>query len=707
MHPPVGDDPLQHGDTAGQRQYFAPTAGLEPNMGQPNTSSLSDGATLVSNELTSPHDRFVAAAGVTPSGKVQVHTLALSPAQLSQPGTLQGVQLLRKDGSPIQISNLFLTAGSAGSTQSGGLTGFVPLIGLSAEDGSVFLTKAGEVVWQREEALAEVSSALFVDLPADAQSAEKVDATHEPTSIRDHIQSQFLSLKGQLSIIRSEEKQELARLKATLSDRLAPTRDNNGFRKLLVVLSRAGKMLGLHNGNGHVMWSLAFPQGQAPQQLFLWRSSHDLQKAPQVLALHSSETTSSYSVVDAHTGKEVSSGTVDIAVFQVLELPKPLHDDTAEQHVFLLIGTRAGQQTVQLLPDSPESQAFLKSLPTDIFFWQEDRTTGTLTGFHVDKHSLAVSQLWSNVYSSPGVSMLQLAARDPTEHVYSQAKILGNKSLKIKYLNPSTVFIATGPTPGLLSEDLDSTSIRLTVQIVDTVTGAPIHRQVHKGCRGPVHAQFVENWVAYHYFDVTNHRWEMSVLELYNKAQGNVTITDMVLGRTNNTISSYQPVPIEVLRQSFFFDSGVKYMGVSRTMHGISNKFLLVGTLSDQVFMLDKRMLDPRRPIGAPSADDQLEQLIPYQQVLVMSPLLYATHNKQVAQLSGIATAPANLESTSLMLAYGLDLFFARIQPNRTFDSLPDDFPYAFLVLITLVLTGAVFAFKRIDDKSNIQRRWL
>ena len=52
--------------------------------------------------------------------------------------------------------------------------------------------------------------------------------------------------------------------------------------------------------------------------------------------------------------------------------------------------------------------------------------------------------------------------------------------------------------------------------------------------------------------------------------------------------------------------------------------------------MLDKRMLDPRRPIGPPSKDDQLEQLIPYQQTLVMSPLLYATHAKQVAQLSGV-----------------------------------------------------------------------
>ena len=59
------------------------------------------------------------------------------------------------------------------------------------------------------------------------------------------------------------------------------------------------------------------------------------------------------------------------------------------------------------------------------------------------------------------------------------------------------------------------------------------------------------------------------------------------------------------------------------------------------------------------------------------------------------------------MLAYGLDLFFARIQPNKAFDSLQDDFPYAFLVFITCMLTAAVFAFKRIDDKSNIQRKWL
>lgn len=91
----------------------------------------------------------------------------------------------------------------------------------------------------------------------------------------------------------------------------------------------AGKLLGLHSGDGHVMWSLAFPEGQIPHQMFLWRSSHDLQKAPELLTLHSSEATSFYSVVDAHTGREVSSGTVGFPVSQVMcgtsSLHQPMH----------------------------------------------------------------------------------------------------------------------------------------------------------------------------------------------------------------------------------------------------------------------------------------------------------------------------------------------------------------------------------------------
>ena len=58
--------------------------------------------------------------------------------------------------------------------------------------------------------------------------------------------------------------------------------------------------------------------------------------------------------------------------------------------------------------------------------------------------------------------------------------------------------------------------------------------------------------------------------------------------------------------------------------------------------MLEKKLLEPRRPIGTPSKDDQLEGLIPYQNSLPITRLLYATHNKQVARLAGALATEAH-----------------------------------------------------------------
>ena len=44
----------------------------------------------------------------------------------------------------------------------------------------------------------------------------------------------------------------------------------------------------------------------------------------------------------------------------------------------------------------------------------------------------------------------------------------------------------------------------------------------------------------------------------------------------------------------------------------------------------------------------------------------------QVANLRGIVTAPTLLESTSLVFAYGVDLFFSRVTPSKDFDLLSE-----------------------------------
>ena len=55
--------------------------------------------------------------------------------------------------------------------------------------------------WRREEALAEVSAALFVDLPASAESAAQVDPGRRQTGFMEQIQAQILSLKVYCDIV--------------------------------------------------------------------------------------------------------------------------------------------------------------------------------------------------------------------------------------------------------------------------------------------------------------------------------------------------------------------------------------------------------------------------------------------------------------------------------------------------------------------------
>ena len=156
---------------------------------------LHAGATSVSNELSSAGGKSLAAAGISAGGSIQIYSVSLDSAQINQQIKVKATSLLTKDGTPIQIPILFLAAGSAGSPFGGTRSPSKHVVGLTAADGTMLLTRGEEVVWKREEALAEVSAALFVDLPADAQSGERVDAAHQKTGVMDHIQSQFLSLK--------------------------------------------------------------------------------------------------------------------------------------------------------------------------------------------------------------------------------------------------------------------------------------------------------------------------------------------------------------------------------------------------------------------------------------------------------------------------------------------------------------------------------
>lgn len=78
----------------------------------------------------------------------------------------------------------------------------------------------------------------------------------------------------------------------------------------------------------------------------------------------------------------------------------------------------------------------------------------------------------------------------------------------------------------------------------------------------------------------------------------------------------------------------------------------------------------------------------------------------QVANVKHIVTAPTLLESTSLVLAYGLDLFLTRVAPSGTFDVLSEDFNKVQLVLTIIGLAIAIVVTKPMVQRKRLRERW-
>jgi ER membrane protein complex subunit 1 len=77
-----------------------------------------------------------------------------------------------------------------------------------------------------------------------------------------------------------------------------------------------------------------------------------------------------------------------------------------------------------------------------------------------------------------------------------------------------------------------------------------------------------------------------------------------------------------------------------------------------------------------------------------------------VEALRGIVSIPAKLESTTLVFTYGVDLFYTRLAPSRTYDSLTDEFSYALLLITISLLVGAIIVTWISSEKKELRDNW-
>uniref|UniRef100_A0A1B0D303 ER membrane protein complex subunit 1 n=1 Tax=Phlebotomus papatasi TaxID=29031 RepID=A0A1B0D303_PHLPP len=286
--------------------------------------------------------------------------------------------------------------------------------------------------------------------------------------------------------------------------------------------------------------------------------------------------------------------------------------------------------------------------------------------------------------------VIQVAGKNPIEHVHSQGRVLSDRSVLYKYVNPNLIAIAT------FSLDAIHKYV-INVHLIDVVSGYIVQSLTHRRAKGPLHMVHSENWLVYSYYNDKVRRTEITTIELY---EGKI--------QTNSTVWSSlttPPVP-KIERQSYIIPANVFAMKETITEKGITNKDVLIGLSTGAIVEMPWALLDPRRPVTTTQNQAREEGVIPYIPELPLPSEQVINYNQSIARIRGIYTAPSGLESTCLVIAHGLDMFVTRVAPSKTFDLLKEDFDYFLISIVLLGLTVASYVVKHLASRKAIKQAW-
>ncbi|KAM9430719.1 ER membrane protein complex subunit 1-like [Salvelinus alpinus] len=559
-----------------------------------------------------------------------------------------------------------------------------------------FIQQPGRVVWTREEALADVVTMEMVDLPLTGTQAElegefgkKADGLFPMVLKR--LSSQVTLLQAWLAHLwklfyearkpRSQVKNEVTI--ETLS------RDEFNLQKMMVMVTASGKLFGIDSKSGSILWKhyLENVKPNAVFKLIVQRTTAHFPHPPQCTLLIKDKDTglASLHVFNPIFGRKshIALPVLPRPILQSLLLPV-IDQDYAK--VLLLVDD---QYKVTAFPSTKNVLQQLQEMSSSIFFYLIRSDQGNLSGFRLRK-DLSTERIWEVVLPTEVQKIVAVNGKRPNEHVHSQGRVMGDRSVLYKYLNPNLLAVVTEST------DAHPERAFVGMFLIDGVTGRIIHEAVQRKARGPVHFVHSENWVVYEYWNTKSRRNEFSVLELFEGTE-----------LYNSTVFSSldRPHLPQVLQQTYIFPSPITTMEATLTEKGITSRHLLVGLPSGAILSLPKMFLDPRRP-EVVTEHRREENLIPYAPEMPIRTEWFINYNQTVARVKGIYTAPSGLESTCLVVAYGLDIYQTRVYPSKQFDVLKDDYDYVLISSVLFALFFATMISKRLAQVKLLNRAW-
>ncbi|KAI9894538.1 MAG: hypothetical protein M1814_001892 [Vezdaea aestivalis] len=326
------------------------------------------------------------------------------------------------------------------------------------------------------------------------------------------------------------------------------------------------------------------------------------------------------------------------------------------------------------------------------------QSTTSLAGIQVSSSSANVLWQFTTSADEKIISITNRPAHDPTASI---GRVMGDRSVKYKYLNPNLVAVAA----------INAASSSLTLTLLDAVSGRTLHAITHDSVdvRLPILTLLTGNTLVYslsvHPSLGNPHPHRLHLAELFESPLRN---DRGPLGASSNYSAFTSPsTPPSILTQSFILPFSISSLTSTQSLQGITTRSLLFTTPDiPNLFSLPFSQLSPLRPVGRdPDPAEQEEGLSRYSPELVINAAGMLGHVREV-WIEQVAVLPANMESTCLVLGWGLDVFGTRVSPSGAFDVLGREFGKIALVGTVLALGVGVSVVAPLVRKKQIDGLW-
>jgi len=140
------------------------------------------------------------------------------------------------------------------------------------------------------------------------------------------------------------------------------------------------------------------------------------------------------------------------------------------------------ENLADVLTVKAEKTATIYSVQTDVI---NNIKQSSLVGYGMKNVNKPLPELWR--INLEDEKIVALGTKLPNDHIHSHGKVLGDRSVLYKYLNPNLI--------GVVTTGHDANKVPfINVYLIDTVTGSIVNSFNHKRCKGPVNIVHSENW---------------------------------------------------------------------------------------------------------------------------------------------------------------------------------------------------------------------